>query len=156
MRIIFAVDPAFSEKTNTDSMALAVIGHLGVYRYVLAVYEFKGQEKNEEKFCNFVAELYKQLSCSLIRVESNNGGIIIGRMFQRRNLATEIVASSKDKITRVREQEGRYTRGEVYFLPGTEAAQNQIVAFPNVDHDDMVDAVTLGLDGGMEVFTGVC
>jgi phage terminase large subunit-like protein len=144
-RIVFAIDPAFSEKTNTDAMALAVVGHIGVQRYVAAVYAFEGAEKNEESFCNFVEQLYHSQGCNLIRIENNNGGGIIARMLQRRNLAVEVITASKDKFQRTREQEGRFGRGEVYFLPGTEAAQDQIADFPNADHDDMVDAVVYGL-----------
>ena len=154
VRIIFSIDPAFSEKTNTDPMALAVTAHVGDQRYVMAVFEFKGDEKNEEKFCNFVEQLYKQLKCSLIKIESNNGGGIIASLLKKRELAVEIITASKDKLTRLLEQEGKFARGEVYFLPGTEAAQDQLVTFPNAEHDDMVDAIVYGLGGGIEVFSG--
>ena len=75
-------------------------------------------------------------------------------MLQRRNLAVQVINASKDKMTRLMEQEGRFARGEVYFLPGTEAAQDQLANFPNAEHDDMVDAIVYGIDGGMEIFTG--
>lgn len=104
-RTVFAIDPAFSLKTNTDSMALAVVGHIGVQKYIKAVYEFKGAEKNEETFCAFVESLYKQLSASIIRIENNNGGGIIARMLQKRNLAVQVISASTDKIQRVRERE---------------------------------------------------
>ena len=134
-------------------MALSVVAQSGEYRYIIAVYAFEGTEKNEETFCAFVESLYRQTNCSLIRIESNNGGQIIARMLQRRNLAVEVVNASKDKITRLREYEGKFTRGEVYFLPGTERAQDQLATFPNAEHDDMVDAIVYGLEGGFEVFT---
>lgn len=153
-RIVFGIDPAFSEKTNTDAMGLAVVAHIGEQRYILAVYGFEEGEKNEEKFCTFVEALYHQHGCSLIRIESQNGGQIIGRMLQRRNLAVQVISASRDKMTRLMEQEGRFARGEVYFLPGTEAAQDQLANFPNAEHDDMVDAIVYGIDGGMEIFTG--
>lgn len=75
-------------------------------------------------------------------------------MLQKRNLAVEVINASKDKITRAQEREGDFARGEVYFLPGTEAAQDQLAAFPNAEHDDMVDAIIYGLEPGMQVFIG--
>jgi predicted phage terminase large subunit-like protein len=136
-------------------MALTVAAHVGDQRYIIAVYEFKGSEKNEEKFCKFVEELYHRWKCSIIRIEGNNGGGIIGSLLKKRNLAVEIITASKDKLTRLLEQEGRFSRGEVYFLPGTEAAQDQLVTFPNAEHDDMVDSIVYALGGGREFFTGV-
>lgn len=109
-RIVFGVDPAFSEKTNTDSMALTIAAHIGSQRYIIAVYEFKGPEKNEEKFCTFVENLYKRWNCSIIRIEANNGGQVIGSLLKKRNLAVQIVTASRDKLTRLLEQEGRFSR----------------------------------------------
>jgi predicted phage terminase large subunit-like protein len=154
-RIIFGIDPAFSEKTNTDSMALAICAHIGDQRYIMKVIEFKGKEKNEEKFCNAIEQLYRSLNCAIIRIEKNNGGSVLASLLRKRNLAIEEIAASKDKETRLLEQEGRFARGEVYFLPGTEDAQEQLIKFPNVKHDDMVDAIVYSLGGGSEYFTGV-
>lgn len=154
-RIVFGIDPAFSEKTNTDSMAVAICAHIGDQRYIMKVIEYKGKEKNEEKFCNSVEQLYRSLNPSIIRIEANNGGEILASLLKKRNLAVEVVKASKDKETRLLEQEGRFARGEVYFLPGTEEAQEQLVKFPNVKHDDMVDAIVYSLGGGVEYFTGV-
>lgn len=53
-RIIIAIDPAFSLKTNTDSMAVSLVAHIGNQKYIMAVWEFKGAEKNEETFCAFI------------------------------------------------------------------------------------------------------
>lgn len=121
----------------------------------MKVIEFKGKEKNEEKFCNHVEQLYHNLGCSIIRIESNNGGQVLASLLKKRGLAVEVLIASKDKETRLLEQEGRFARGEVYFLPGTEDAQEQLIKFPNVKHDDMVDAIVYSLGGGMVYFTGV-
>lgn len=42
----------------------------------------------------------------------------------------------KDKVTRLREYEGCFDRGEVFFLPGTEKGVEQLLSFPHGAHDD--------------------
>ena len=76
-RIVFGIDPAFSEKTESDSMAITICGHYGVEKYIIASYEMRGKEKNEETFVPFVESLYHKYQCSNIVIESNNGGLII-------------------------------------------------------------------------------
>lgn len=154
-RVTIGIDPAFSEKTDTDSMAVSVVAHvniirdgtiIGVHHYIIAVYEFEGQAKNEETFTAFIESLYHKVNCSLILIESNNGGEIIARMLQRKKLAVTVYTAIKDKVTRLREYEGKFTRGEVFFLPGTEKAEAQILQFPTKGvKDDMVDAVVYGI-----------
>lgn len=102
---MFGIDPAFSEKTNTDSMTLTITAHHGVNRYIIASMEFQGTEKDEEKFVATVERLYKIHNCSCINIEANNGGEIIGRMLKRRNMAVNVVKAIKDKVTRLREYE---------------------------------------------------
>ena len=54
---------------------------------------------------------------SSIVVEENNGGLILARMLKKRNLAVTTKKAIKDKVTRLREYEGCFDRGEVFFLP---------------------------------------
>lgn len=72
-RIVFGIDPAFSENTMSDSMGLAITGHVGDKKYNIATFEYKGTEKDEERFVNSVAQLYEKYKCSIINIESNNG-----------------------------------------------------------------------------------
>lgn len=143
--VVAGIDPAFSTKTGTDAMSLVITAHLRVpgetytTKYVLFAYEAYGEEKNELKFCKVVADAYTRFNVSRIRIESNNGGEIIGRMLINMGLAVDIITSSKDKETRLREHQSSFEMGKVYFLPGTEALEKQLLAFPNVPHDDLVD-----------------
>lgn len=90
----------------------------------------------------------------MIRIESNNGGELIGRQLQTDGLATEILTATKDKITRLKEKESDFTQGKVLFLPGTEVLQERLARFPNVKKDDIVDAMVYSLDTGIEIFVG--
>lgn len=95
-----------------------------------------GTEKDEERFCSYVENLYKKWNVAMIVVEENNGGLILARMLKKRNLSVMTKKAIKDKVTRLREYEGCFDRGEVFFLPGTEKGVEQLLSFPHGAHDD--------------------
>jgi phage terminase large subunit-like protein len=116
-KIVFGIDPAFSMKTNTDIMCLTVVAHKGAQKFIVKTFYFEGREKDEEKFVTSAYEAYKSFSCSCVNVEGNNGGEIIGRMLKKKNMAVNILKSDRDKVTRLREWEGAFERGEIFFCP---------------------------------------
>lgn len=134
-------------------MALSIVSYTGNQRYVLKMIEFRGRDKDEEEFVGAVEQLYRSLNCVMINIESNNGGEIIARMLQRRNMAVSVKHATKDKITRLREYEGAFERGEIFFLPGTEKGVDQLLSFPNGKFDDMCDSLIYSLMGGSRIFT---
>lgn len=55
----------------------------------------------------------------------------------------------KDKVTRARTLAARYEAGKVFHLrsaPGLDDYEHELVAFPNGEHDDFVDAAVYGAD----------
>lgn len=66
-------------------------------------------------------------------------------------MAVKIVTAVKDKVTRLREHEGAFDQGLVYFLPGTEEGVEQLIKFPHASHDDRVDSMvySFNTDGGV-------
>jgi predicted phage terminase large subunit-like protein len=151
-RIVFGIDPAFSMKTNSDIMCLTVAAHKWPQRFIVKTFYFEGREKDEEKFVTACHEAYKQLSCSCINIEANNGGEIIARMLQKKNMAINVIKANKDKITRLREWEWWFERGDIFFLPWTERLVQNLLAFPNVSHDDDVDSMVYSLGNTKDVF----
>lgn len=95
-----------------------------------------------------VKEFYRKYNIQMIFIESNNGGEIIGRMLKREGLAVTLVKASKDKVTRLREWEGAFDSGLVYFLPGTEVGVEQLISFPFGAKDDRVDAMVHSFNKG--------
>jgi len=130
-RMVIGIDPAFSEKTGTDGMGVTMTGHVGVNKYIHTMVGLTGNEKDEERFCTYIEDIYKKYHVAMIVVEENNGGLIIGRMLKKRNLSVTTKKAIKDKVTRLREYEGCFDRGEVFFLPGTENGVEQLLSFPH-------------------------
>lgn len=154
VRVIIGIDPAFSLKTTSDPIAITVTGHHNGNKYVLACYELIGTQKQEKIYRPFIKQLYTTFKVSNVNIESNNGGEIIARQLQEDGMSITLMKAEKDKVTRLKEKESYFTKGEVYFLPGTEELQNRLVRFPNVKHDDIVDALVYSLDSGDEIFVG--
>lgn len=147
-KITFWIDPSFSEKTVSDPMALTITAQEEyeneIYKYIVEILEFIWEEKDEEKFCNTVAELYHKYGCSMIFIEWNNGGLIIARMLKKRWLAVTVINSEKDKVTRLREYQGQFERWIIKFNPDDSKVQKwiqQLLLFPSGEHDDMVDSM---------------
>lgn len=140
-KAVIGIDPAFSEKTGTDEMGFALTYHSGKFKYLHTMIGFRGEDKNEERFCVYVENMYRKYGVAMINIEGNNGGEIIGRMLKGRGLAVKVLTSTKDKVTRLREYEGCFDRGEVFFLPGTDDGVEQLINFPNGEADDRVDAM---------------
>lgn len=145
--ITFWIDPAFSEKTWSDGMWLTITAQerfeKEIYKYVIEMREFTEDEKDEEKFCNVVQDLYHKYKCSMIFIENNNWWWIIARMLKKRKLAVTVINAEKDKVTRLREYQWEFERGLIKFNPDESKVWDwikQLKAFPNWDFDDMVDA----------------
>jgi predicted phage terminase large subunit-like protein len=153
-KIVFGIDPAFSQKTNTDAMGFVMTAHhrskfedrILVQKYVFWYISFEGRDKDEETFKRRVKELYVKFKCSLIRIEQQAGWEIIGNMLKKEGMAVEIIHAEKDKVTRLREYEGAFNRWEIFFDPKmSDWLERQLLAFPNVEHDDLVDALVYSL-----------
>jgi hypothetical protein len=67
----------------------------------------------------------------------------------RTRLPVVPVFPDRDKVTRARTLAARYESGTVFHLrraPGLDAYEREAVAFPNGEHDDLVDAAVYGAD----------
>ncbi|MGD0862348.1 MAG: hypothetical protein ABSA21_06245 [Candidatus Limnocylindrales bacterium] len=80
----------------------------------------------------------------------------VREMLARTNLPAHAVYPDRDKVTRARTLAARYEAGKVFHLrgaPGLAAYEAELVAFPNGEHDDFVDAAVYGADlGGNEFY----
>ena len=146
---VMGIDPAYSEKTLSDPIGIAITHHYTTpeqkkIKYIEDVWELRESEKNYEKFVSFVCEKYRLHGVNVIRIEINNGGGILAWMLKAKWLAVIEVDQKKDKIQNMLENQGAYERGEVYLRAGMDSKfEEQLLGFPNTENDDMVDASNL-------------
>jgi phage terminase large subunit-like protein len=73
----------------------------------------------------------------------------VREVLARTRLPALAVHPDKDKVTRARTLAARYGAGKVFHLrsaPGLAEIEQELVAFPNAVHDDLVDAAVYGAD----------
>jgi len=80
----------------------------------------------------------------------------VREMLARTSLPARAVYPDHDKVTRARTLAARYEAGKVFHLRGAAglaAYEAEMVAFPNGEHDDFVDAAVYGVDlGGADFY----
>jgi hypothetical protein len=75
----------------------------------------------------------------------------VRELLSHTNLPAVAVHPDRDKVTRVRALAARYESGKVYHVrsaPGLAEYEDELLAFPNGQHDDQVDAAVYGADLG--------
>jgi predicted phage terminase large subunit-like protein len=141
--IVLGVDLAISEKTTADYTAVAVVGyhrHTGKL-YVLDVQRirtgFQGQ-------IDFVLKLAEQWRPSAIGVEDVNYQRAFAQaLSSQTKYAVRAIKHTKDKITRFAPVESRYQQELVFHVRGIPFDfERELLGFPEVDHDDQVDALS--------------
>ena len=79
-------------------------------------------------------------------------------MLRSTRLPARAVYPDKDKVSRGRALAIRYEGGKVFHLrgaPGLDEFEAELIAFPNAEHDDLVDAAGYAADvGGVEFSFG--
>jgi phage terminase large subunit-like protein len=80
----------------------------------------------------------------------------VREMLARTSLPARPVYPDRDKVARARTLAARYEAGKVFHLRGAAGLADyeaELVAFPNGEHDDLVDAAVYGADlGGNEFY----
>ena len=147
-KVAIWIDPAFSEKTNSDKIWITVTAQEKFnninYFYVIQSISLDGAEKNYLNFLSVVRELYNKYKASRIIIEWNNWWEILWRMLRNDGLAVQIKTAIKDKVTRLMEYQWAFERWLIRFNPENSMVWEllaQLREFPIIDHDDMVDSM---------------
>ena len=94
---------------------------------------------------------------SALNIESTAFQVAFTReLLRTTRLPAQAVYPDRDKVTRARALSARYQEGKVFHLrgaPGIDALEAELVAFPNGEHDDLVDAAVYAADVGGNDFS---
>lgn len=144
-KIQIGVDPAVSEKTGADRFAISVAGFLGDRRYILECLGLEGEDKNIKRATLTVKNLYDKRQASRVVVETVAYQAVLKTIFKDMGLAVQEQKTTKDKTTRLMEKQILFEDHKIYFAPGTEPLVDELLAYPNAEHDDRIDAMLFSI-----------
>ena len=133
-----AVDPIKKASEKSDFMGIAVAGIIGDQIYVLFSKGIRLSSHKAERFIQLVYEKYKP---DIILQEDNIEVTMIDNL-KRKGLPIKPISSTKDKYTRLLNVQPSFENLKVFFR--TEKDSDliwQLTNFPDVDHDDIMDAL---------------
>lgn len=140
------VDPAFSLKTWSDAIWIAVTGfkkiNETIYKYGIYCKKLEWTQKDEDIAEKIIESLYNKYWVARILVEKNNWWEIFWRLLQKKWLSVEIVNATKDKLSRFKEHEWDLMRWQIFFYPECSELVNEMLDFTWDDwwQDNLVDA----------------
>ena len=141
--IVISVDPAISEKTKSDSFAIVIIWKSKDCYYIIESIELIEKQKDPFNATIIVKELYHKYKANYVIIETVAFQQVMSKLFKNEWLATKEIKPHKDKITRVLEKQFLFEQWKVYFKnTWNEKLINQLLDFPNIMHDDLVDWFT--------------
>ena len=145
-RIIVGVDPAIAQTERADSTAMIIITARGYGDDT--IYYIHPNPVNRKMT---ITELHDQLNSinqlygfPKFYIESNAFQLSVGQAAQQRGLNIANVPSANSKMDRLIAVAHKLRSGKILFpRKGAENIINQIIDFPAVEHDDLVDALTI-------------
>lgn len=142
-RTLLSVDPAVTTAKRSDYTGLAVLslGSDGLI-YVRHAEQVK---LSSDALSDKVNGLIEQYNAGICVVETNQGGDLWKQVFK--NIPCKFVSKRavEKKEVRAAQAVDFYKRGQVKHTAHFHIAEEQMLAFPHVTHDDVVDAIVTGV-----------
>ena len=146
-RIQLWVDPAVSEKEWSDEYAINVLWFIWERMYVLENIWLNWKEKDILKSSDVVYQLYQKYKAKRVIVETVAYQLVLKKVFKRMHMAVQEYKTIKDKTTRLMEKQMLFEDKKIFFAPWywNDKLVDQLLAFPNWEHDDRIDAMLLAI-----------
>ena len=144
VRVYMGADLAISEEENSknDYFVLMMIGvdedrNVYVLEYVKERLTFNSQLNTT---ISYGRDKYPMVE--RIGVETNQYQKALAQELRRLSLLPVInINTSKDKVTRAMRRSANFENGKVFFREGMDELEECLLLFPEVDHDDLFDAL---------------
>jgi phage terminase large subunit-like protein len=142
--VVLQIDPAVTSKQTSDYYGVAVVAFDREARKCAVWYcrQFKVSPKVMRKKALEICELFPQIG--RIRVEANQGHETWHSVFHDMPVKVILHSESIPKKVRASHTLNHYQRGRVFHTKKFPELEDQMLAFPHVLNDDMVDAVGAG------------
>lgn len=148
------IDPAVSEKEWTDFFAICVIWFKWERRYVLETIALSWQDKNIKNACQIIKQLYLKRQAYRVIVETVAFQQVLKTIFMWMWMATKDIKTHKDKTTRLMEKQILFENGDIFIANNlwNDKLVEELLTFPNCEHDDRVDAMLFALTSKWKSF----
>lgn len=145
VRKVLSVDPATTTKKHSDPTGLAVVAYVPatVAAKSTCVVEYAEAVRliGDGLRTKALRILEDHPDITHIVVEANQGGDLWYGVFHDMPVRVVLLTQSEPKEVRAARTLGYYQRHRVLHKGRLHAVEEQMVAFPNAPHDDLVDAV---------------
>lgn len=140
---IISVDPAVTTKRTSDYTGIAVLsrGNDGKI-YVRHAEQVK---YTADVLREHIEDIIKKYDAKVVYVETNQGGDLWKQVFAGISAKLRTMRVSEKKELRAAQAHDIYRKGKVAHVRNFPALQEQMLAFPRVPHDDVLDAVVAGV-----------
>lgn len=140
---LISVDPAVTTKKASDYTGVAVVS-LGSDNKVYVRYA--NQVKMDSDSLNsHVTALIEEYGAGICVVETNQGGDLWKQVFNGIPAKFVSIRQREKKEVRASQAVDYYKKGFVKHTAHFHIAEEQMLAFPHVTHDDVVDAIVTGV-----------
>lgn len=141
------VDPAVSEKEWSDEYAINITWFKWDKIFNLESIWLNWKEKDIGASANVVLQNYQRYNARKVIVETVAYQQVLKNVFKRLWMAVQEYRTIKDKTTRLLEKQVLFEDKKVYFAPWywNDTLIEQLLTFPNWEHDDRIDAMLLAM-----------
>lgn len=152
--VTMGVDLAISTKTSADWTAAVVTGRDSEGRiYVL---DCQRIQQSFHGIIDFITAMHRQWQPAVVSVESVQFQQAVVEQLLMRGLPVQAVRPTKDKITRFLPTEGKIEHGQLIFTRSLPSEFiDELLSFPEGQHDDMVDALAYSVDSFLHTFSAI-
>ena len=142
-KILLSVDPAVSTKKTADFSAFAVVGTRDNQIYVIHTEQLRG---SPDELRAVTERLIADYGIQLVLWEKNYGDTLWKAVLDGIKCKIRFIRNSDKKEARITQSLDAYKRGKVKHSKSMLSLEEQMTSFPNVRHDDLIDAVATGVN----------
>lgn len=142
-KILLSVDPAVSTKKTADFSAFAVVGTRDGHIYVIHTEQLRG---SPDELRAVTERLITEYGVQLVLWEKNYGDTLWKAVLDGVKCKVRFIRNTDKKEARITQSLDAYKRGKVKHSKSMLLLEEQMTSFPNVRHDDLVDAVATGVN----------
>lgn len=140
---ILSIDPAVTTARRSDFTAFAVISRGADGKIYLRHAE--QLKADSETIRSKAEEIVNEFGVGVTLVETNQGGDLWKQVFKGLPSRVRYIQQRAKKEVRIAQAADLYKRNKVVHVKHFPTLEEQMLAYPNVSHDDLVDAVATGV-----------